>query len=168
MKLDKQFVQRWSNAYVDGMGSVEPHLLSTVGPAAAARGHYLPAELAAVAAWKTSRSKSSIARNSPNDVVDITAAAFSAAGTVQHRVLTLLHGVAVPTASALLAVAFPAAHTVIDVRSTEALRRLGLWTGGTTEYLPYLAVCRAAAKRLRVDLRTLDRALWKWSKAGYP
>jgi hypothetical protein len=29
-------------------------------------------------------------------------------------------------------------------------------------------VCRRLANEFEVDLRTLDRALWRWSKDGYP
>ena len=51
--------------------------------------------------------------------------AFAAPERFQHRVLTLLDGISVPSASALLAVAFPDRHTILDFRSTEALKRLG-------------------------------------------
>ena len=86
---------------------------------------------------------------------------------LQHRLLTLLDGVRVPTATALLAIALPDRHTVLDVRSTEALSRLGWWDGAGG-YRRYLDVCQRLAERAGVDLRTLDRALWRWSKDGYP
>ena len=88
--------------------------------------------------------------------------AFAAPERLQHRVLTPLSGVRVPTANALLAVAFPDRHTIIDFRSTEALKRLRMWDG-TGGYLTYLEVCSRLAGRLDSDLRTLDRALWRWS-----
>jgi len=162
-----EWVQRWAAAYTAKMGSVEPRLLAEVGPAVRARGFYEPGELAEVAGWKTQRSKSRIAGNSPDDVRDITALAFSAPERVQHRVLTLLDGVRVPTATALLAVVFPDRHTILDVRSTEALARLGVWDGASG-YRTYLDACRRLADGAGVDLRTLDRALWRWSKDGYP
>ena len=86
---------------------------------------------------------------------------------MQHRVLTLLNGVRAPTATALLAVALPNQHTILDFRGTEALKRLGEWDG-TGGYIAYLDVCRSMAARLDIDLRTLDQALWRWSKDGYP
>lgn len=148
------------------MGNLEPRLLGEVGQAVRARGYYEPDEFATVAGWKTPRSKKRIAANSAEDVRDVTRLAFTAPDRFQHCVLTLLDGVGVPTATALLTVVFPDRHTVIDVRSTEALARLGCWDGAGG-YRAYLEVCRRLAGEAGVDLRTLDRALWRWSKDGY-
>jgi hypothetical protein len=167
MPIDRSFVLAWAARYEQRMGSTEPKLLAGVGPAAAARGHYEPNEFTKVAGWKTPRSRPSIVANPYSDVRQITAIAFTAPEPVQHRVLTLLKGVGVPTATALLAVVFPDRHTIIDVRSTESLDRLNEWDG-RGGYLRYLDACRGIATRLEVDLRTLDRALWQWSKDGYP
>ena len=123
MPADQAFVHRWAQAYETRMSSTEPWLLCEVGPAAAERGHYEPEAFAAVAHWKTPRSRSRIASNPASDVRDLTAIAFTAPEALQHRVLTLLDGVRVPTATALLAIAFPGQHTILDVRSTEALTR---------------------------------------------
>lgn len=167
MKPSADWVRDWACRYVDAMGSTEPRLLDKVGPVARARGFYEPDELAAVAAWKTPRSKSRIAANTAADVRDITRMAFSAPEHLQHRVLTLLDGVQQPTATALLSVAFPDRHTIVDFRTRGALARLGEWDGAGG-YLPYLRVCRRLAENAGVDLRTLDRALWRWSRDGYP
>lgn len=129
MHIDKSFVLTWAELYEQHMGSTEPRLLDEVGPTAAARGHYEPEELTAVARWKTPRSGPGIAANSGSDIRQITAIAFAAPEPLRHRALTLLSGVGVPTATALLAVAFPDRHTIIDVRSTESLRRLEEWDG---------------------------------------
>jgi hypothetical protein len=165
--VDRDFVSRWATAYGWQMGTLELRLFDEVGPAVRGRGFYEPDELAAVAAWKTRRSKGRVASNPADDVRDITRLAFVAPERLQHRALTLLEGVRVPTATALLAVVFPDRHTVLDVRSTEALARLGCWDGAGG-YRAYLAVCQELARTVNVDLRTLDRALWQWSKDDYP
>src|ERR1700722_2080728 len=159
MRIDRSFVLSWAALYEQHMDSTEPKLLGEVGPAAAARGHYEPDGFTEVARWKTPRSRPSILANSYSDIRQITAMAFAAPEPVQHRALTLLKGVSVPTATALLAVSFPRQHTIIDVRSTESLGRLDEWDG-QGGYLRYLDVCRGIATRLEVALRTLDRALW--------
>jgi hypothetical protein len=161
------FVRIWAEAYVAEMSGEETRLFEEVGPAVRVRGFYGPGEFAAVAAWKSPRSRPWIARNSADDVLDVTRLALNAPERLQHRLLLLLRGVQVPTGTALLAVAQPDRHTIFDVRSTGALRRLGLWDGGGG-YVSYLEVCRTVARRRRVALRTLDRALWRWSKAEYP
>jgi hypothetical protein len=167
MRANQRFVLGWAAEYVANMDPLEVRLLGDVGPAAAARGHYEPDEFAEVARWKSPRSSRRIAGNSTSDIRDITGLAFGAPERLQHHVLRLLDGVGEPTATALLAIAFPDRHTIIDVRGREALQRLGEWDakGG---YLPYLDACRRLAARVDVDLRTLDRALWQWSKDGYP
>jgi hypothetical protein len=105
--IGKSFVLTWAALCEQRMGSTEPWLLDNVGPAAAARGHCEPDEFTAVARWKTPRSRPAIAANSGSDIRQITAMVFAAPESLQHRALTLLHGVGVPTATALLAVAFP-------------------------------------------------------------
>ena len=37
-------------------------------------------------------------------------------------------------------------------------------TGSVHYYLNYLTKCRELARKQNVSLRTLDRALWQWSK----
>jgi hypothetical protein len=93
--------------------------------------------------------------------------AFVGPAHLRHRVLTLLEGVRVPVASALLTVWDPTQHTIIDVRSLRALETLGQLTQ-PCRYVDYLDICRRIARRLDIDLRTLDRALWRWDKAGRP
>ena len=165
-RLDRRWVLAWGRRYERLMPPVEPRLLTEVGPAVAARGFYQQAEFAEVAAWKSPRSKPAIAANAPADVREVTGLAFGSSEHLQHRILTVLDGVGIRTATALLTVPFPDRHTVLDFRAVEALARLDLWDG-TGGYPAYLDVCRRVSRRLRVPLRTLDRALWRWSRDRY-
>ena len=115
-----------------------------------------------MAAWKSPRSKPRIARNPPRQVVAVTREALA---TDDIDILTRLDGVGMPTASTLLTVADPTRHTIVDVRATDAMRRLGAWDG-MGGYAAYLRACYDVAVRVDTDLRTLDRALWKWSQGG--
>ena len=92
MHIGKSFVLTWAALYEQRMGSTESWLLDNVGPVAAARGHYEPDEFIAVARWKTPRSRPAIAANSGSDIRQITAMAFAAPESLQHRALTLLQG----------------------------------------------------------------------------
>jgi hypothetical protein len=78
-------------------------------------------------------------------------------------VLVGLNGVQVPVASAILTAIDPERFTVIDFRALEAL---GVTNATMTinYYLEYLDACRGLARENKVPLRTLDRALWQWSK----
>jgi hypothetical protein len=77
-------------------------------------------------------------------------------------VLTGLNGVQVPVASAILTAIHPERFTIIDFRALQALNAAQPIT--LDFYLDYLDECRRLAKANNVDLRTLDRALWQWSK----
>ena len=87
-------------------------------------------------------------------------------GCEQLRVesLTLLRGVHWPTASAILHFCHADPYPVLDVRA--------LWSLGVERPPPYAfdfwhaytLACRKIARRARVSMRDLDRALWQYSK----
>lgn len=116
MKATTSFVHAWADRYEERIGSKEPQLLGEVDPTVRARGFYEPDEFAAVARWKTPRSRQRITSNLGSDVREITRMAFSAPESLQHRALTLLAGVS-------------DRHMIVDFRTTEALKRLGEWDG---------------------------------------
>jgi hypothetical protein len=74
-----------------------------------------------------------------------------------------LDGVSWPTASVVLHFAHQEPYPILDVRALHALGvdkavyTLQLWLG-------YVDACRRLATETGVDMRTLDRALWQWSK----
>jgi hypothetical protein len=82
-----------------------------------------------------------------------------------------LHGVDIAVASAVLAAIFPERYTVLDYRTLEAL---GHARHDVHFYEEYLAFCKRLAESNIVQplnelpastpLRTLDRALWEWSR----
>lgn len=172
--IDRSFVDYWSQRYRQNMPAVETQLLSDgVGAQVRAQGYCSLEQLFAIGGWKAARSRAWLQRNTDDDVRDVTGLAFNAPERLQHRILCLLCGVQVPMASAVLTVWAPERHTVLDVRSVAALKALGELRGvqsfeGYPRYVDYLKVCRSISERLRVGLRDLDRALWRWDKEGEP
>ena len=116
-------------------------------------------------AWKTVRSRPKVAANPEAAVVDATGRAL-AAGDEATRIAALLEleGVGVPTASALLYFAFPEDYPILDVRALESLGVKPRSTYPVSFWLEYLAACRELARSAGVSLRTLDKALWQYSK----
>ncbi|MGC4868939.1 hypothetical protein ACLQ3B_26265 [Micromonospora sp. DT53] len=159
--ITRDFVLHWSARYQ--VKPLEIDVLDVVGPAVAKRGYYHRSDLRQVVLWKSPRSTTYIERNSDNDIEDLTRMALAAPEGLNHRILCLLDGVGVPIASALLTACEPSVFTVTDFRAIETL-----WAHGEVsqrpKYVPYLQVCRDLANRVETDLRTLDRALWQWSK----
>lgn len=180
--MDRAFVARWSQRYLDDDPSAaakEAKLLTELGSAVKHRGWYLKPELIQVGEWKArGRIRGRLAQNSDADVRDITKTALIAPEEQQCRILGRLHGVADPMASALLMIWDPEHHTVLDFRAFAALERLqrrGLLQeevpereGSYPPYPAYVQCCRAIAQRLGVNLRDLDRALWKWNEMKMP
>jgi len=155
-------VRRWAAAYsyADDAG------VESIGAKAGERGHYTKQEFLAVTKWKTERSKSRCAANTAAAVRDATELALA---TTDERlrigVVTLLQGVEMPTASVLLHLAQRDPYPILDYRA--------LWSLGVEEppvyysfdfWWAYVEACRSLAKQTGVEMRTLDRALWQYSK----
>jgi len=158
MAVDRTFIKRWSAAYP---ADYDKELRTTVGPRVRARGAYDRTDLLAVGDWKSPRAHGRLDSNSDELIHDVTVTALAAPETIKHRVLTLLAGVRIPIASALLTAWNPDEFTVLDVRALASLRATGeLDTTETPGYISYLQLCRGIARRCTCDLRTLDRALW--------
>ncbi len=140
------------------------------GAAARERGHYSRAELILICAWKTERSKGRVAANSETAVELATSRAFRAGGDERRRLesLTGLAGVGVPTASALLYFAFPDDYPILDVRALESLGQQARTAYPASYWIEYLLACRRIAAEAAVPIRTLDKALWQWSKERGP
>ena len=135
------------------------------GAAAAARGHYRRAEFLLVCGWKSPRSRPLVAANPARRVAARTRAAFAAGDeTARIAALLSLDGVGVPTGSALLHFAFPDRYPVLDVRALESLGVRGRSTYPPAFWLAYLDACRALAAAHGVTVRTLDKALWQFSR----
>jgi hypothetical protein len=137
-----------------------------LGAAARARGHYTRSEFLLVCAWKSPRSRPKVQANTARAVRAATSVALSPASSEQARIdaLLALQGVGVPTASTLLYITFPTEYPILDVRALHALGHKAR-SGYTTSYwLSYLEACRKLAAQHGVSLRTLDKALWQWSK----
>lgn len=168
--IDAEFVPTWSARYLTESPALElkseRELLEDIGPTVAARGFYMRSEFLKVGQWKSPRSMTYMKRNSGEDIEDVTRAALAAPERLQHRFLVILNGVGVKMASALLMVVDPSRFTVFDYRALETLEHHGeLGKGFNPEDYPsYLHLCRALATRVGTNLRTLDRALWQWSK----
>jgi hypothetical protein len=140
--------------------------VEAVGRGAAKRGWYTRDEFLTVTRWKTQRSRS---RCEANDEASVEATTRLALSTPDERIrieaFTRLHGVAYPTASVLLHFARPDLYPIIDFR---ALWSLG-WDSAPSSYTfefwwGYTLACRSLAKNAGVTVRTLDRALWQYSK----
>jgi hypothetical protein len=160
------------DASSSGWSREEPRLKARLRRRRARGAMYLTrAELVRIGEWKASRIRPLIARNTPAGVRGLTAAAFLTRDErLRIRLLQGLSGVGLPVASVILHFAEPARYPVYDVWVHIALRRLvGERFPPTPDgWVAYVACLQQLARRHRVSLRTLDKALWRLGKEGYP
>ena len=141
------------------------HRALIIGAAVRARGHYMRDEFIEVCAWKTPRSRPRVAANTEAAVIDATGRALASEDEATRFAAMLeLHGVGAPTASTLLYVAFPDDYPILDVRALESLGVKNRSSYPISFWLEYLEACRTLARRSGVSIRTLDKALWQFSK----
>lgn len=143
----------------------ERRLLTEIGPRVRQRGFYDRDDFLAACEWKSERPAWRYSQNADDDIRNITQLALSTADEhLRVCLLTALRGVDLPMASVLLHFGFDNRYPIIDFRAFEALGvpRQSYYTVETWQ--KYTDVCRDLAQQSGVDMRTLDRALWQYSK----
>ena len=162
-KIGTDWLDYWSTPPLYPAGK-DDDILNNVGPWVRERNYYDLERFLRVGKWKSRRVQGWMARNTDEEVRDITRMALAAPLKYQHRILTLLHGVRVPMASSLLMAWNPDVHTVIDVRAVTSLvaheEIADPGPGNYPPYMDYLDVCQAISRRCGRSLRVVDRALY--------
>lgn len=147
------------------VSTAEAPLLQEVRPAVLARGYATRKEFLAVCEWKTARTRGWCASNTESVVRTITQAAFSTTDeALKMDLLRLLHGVEWPTASSLLHFCDAAPYPILDFRAVWSLGISRPPTYTMDFWLGYLAYTRDLAKSVGLSIRTVDKALWQYSK----
>ena len=131
------------------------------------RGDLTKDELHKVAYWKTRNifGRADLTLENPDNLItEITRQAFTSTDDEgKLRSLTQLQGVREPTASAILHLYDKRKYPILDIH---ALWSVGLEWERRSSYpfwLEYVAFCRDIANRNSIKMRTLDRALWRYS-----
>jgi hypothetical protein len=137
-----------------------------VGRMARDRGYYTLAEFRRACRWKTPRSAPLVAKNTARSVRAATSVALGPAEGERGRIESLLslRGVGWPTASVLLHIAYPNLYPILDTRALHALGVRSPSAYGFRFWEAYVTTCRHLAEQAGVGGRTLDQALWQWSK----
>ncbi len=157
-------IDKWASCY--GTPAEDSKVIAA-GKAAQARGYYTRDEFLLIGNWKSPRVRGQRERNDESFITEVTRIALSTPSErLRIEILMLLHGVNWATASVLLHLAHPDPYPILDYR---ALESLGLPDAPECDYplwTDYTQCCRELASRAKIDMRTLDRALWGYSKAN--
>ena len=142
--------------------------LEKMGRNAQVRGYYTKDEFLKICHWKSTRSIGLCSQNTAYQVKQSTNAIFAETDD-RAKIMSLLklRGVAVPTASAILAVTNPSSFGVIDIRAWQFLydagevdrnkKGIGL---SVNNWLAYLRILRSVAKTVGTSPRLVDIALF--------
>jgi hypothetical protein len=134
-----------------------------------ARGYLTRSEFLTICVWKSARSKPTCRRNSAHRVETLTRAALATPDEeLKISLLRLLDGVEWPTASTILHFCDARPYPILDYRAVWSLG-LARRPHYTIEFwLAYLAFTRDLAVRVNLPIRTVDKALWQYSKERQP
>jgi hypothetical protein len=144
----------------------ERRVVDDIAPSACKRGYFTKAKFLEVCYWKSPRSRNRCKQNDDDFVQAVTTVALSTPSErLRVEALTLLSGVALPTASVLLHLGHREPYPILDVRALWSLRvdaatvtyNFELWES-------YVTTCRQLASKAGVTMRELDRALWQFSR----
>jgi hypothetical protein len=156
-------ISRWAAGYSYGDG--DDRLLLEVRPLVRRRGWLTTAEFRELCYWKTPRSQSRVRRNTGDEIRTLTRAALATADDrLKMELLRLLHGVDWPTASTILHFCDRRPYPILDYRA--------LWSLGYARpphytmpfWLGYVDYVRDLVRRSGQPMRTVDRALWQYSR----
>ena len=163
LRFPEADIAEWAARFPDD-GS-DDVFLGNIRTLVLARGHLTRPEFLTICVWKSVRTKPSCRRNSAHRIETLTRAAFAASDeALKINLLRLLDGVEWPTASTILHFCDARPYPILDYR---ALWSLGLAKppSYTMEFwLAYLAFTRDLAVRIDLPIRTVDKALWQYSK----
>jgi hypothetical protein len=168
--LPESEIRKWAELYK----KVEPNIreekdLMRLKSEVQRNGCLDKALLRRVAKWKAPRTAGHVDKNADDYVKQITAWSLSAKDErARIEVLRLLDGVDWPTASVILHFFHKDRYPILDFRALWSIKLkkpkqydFSFWWG-------YTRFCREVAQRNNVKMRTLDRALWQFSKERQP
>jgi hypothetical protein len=130
------------------------------------QGYYTREGFLRVSRWKGVQARPRREENDEETVREVTRLALTTPiERLRIEALTLLHGVTWPSASVLLHFGHREPYPILEPRA--------LWSFGIERppekydfefWWAYVLACRAQAEAAGIDMRTLDRALWQFSK----
>jgi hypothetical protein len=167
LRFPESEIDHWAGKYrKDG----EQELLKGAVARTRERGYLDMPDFLAVTDWKSTRPRKFREANDAPYVEEITKLALATSTSPRLAVesLTLLSGVSLPTASAILHLCHTEAYPILDFR---ALWSLQCPVAPPYDYVlweQYTAFMRRLCGRVERPVRTVDRALWQYSKKRQP
>jgi hypothetical protein len=130
-----------------------------------ARGYLTQSELLAVCRWKSPRALPLVRRNLPAEVQEATGwALHTKPERLRTGSLLILQGVSWPMASVVLHFFHSDPYPVLDFRAAWSLGMTAPSGYSFAFWRVYVRSCRQLSRSLALPMRTIDRALWQYSR----
>ena len=166
LKFSQSSIGSWAARYGDDYDDRDA---LRVGSSARAAGCLSRDDFLALAAWKTARSKTRCRLNSEEFIREVTRTSLASdEPRFKIEVLRVLDGVDWATASVILHFCDKSAWPIIDFRAFWSLGEPTPTQCTFSTWEAYSKYTREVAAEAKVTMRTLDRALWAYSKANQP
>ena len=163
-------IDYWANIYMEYQrprGQAREQEVIRLRDGIQRRGYLTKDELHKVAYWKTRNifGRADLTLDNPDSLIrEITEQAFTSTDDVVKLLsLTQLEGVREPTASAILHLYDKEQYPILDIHALWSAGRKFRKRSSYPFWPEYVAFCRDIANRNQKTMRTLDRALWRFS-----
>jgi hypothetical protein len=166
LKFQEDKLIIYSNRY-DYNSDIDISILADKGK----RNRYLEySDFLKICEWKTPRSKPLCSKNEMKMVNECTKISLTTeVERLRIEILTLLSGVSWPTASTILHFCHGDRYPILDFRALWSLGIAKVPNYDFTFWMDYVAFCRELSEKTSLDMRTIDKALWQYSKENqYP
>lgn len=142
----------------------EQRIVREISAGVRKRGFYTRDGFVALCRWKSLRARRRYEELSEELIAEATNIALGArAEELRIGTLIVLNGVSWPTASVLLHFGQRDPYPILDFRALESLGVKQPSSYTFDFWWQYVEACRKLAATYKVDMRTLDRALWQYS-----
>ena len=126
-------------------------------------------QLLAICEWKTHRALDHVAENEEEYIKEVTQFALSTDDErCRIEALTIISGVKWPTASVILHFCHLDKYPILDVRALQSfgvdIRKVKV---NYEFWWKYVETCRELSARRDLDMRTIDKAMWQYSKENF-
>jgi hypothetical protein len=165
MELTKENILSWAKRYDTMAGSVDKEVEERMKKKLAAQRFLSKCDLVEIGLWKSHRPKKRYESNEDAVVRELTKFSFEAT-TERARIgaLCVLSGVSFAVASVILHFAFPERYPILDFHALESLGQSQPNSYTFEFWLDYCDQVKGIAEKLSLPLRTVDKALWQFSK----
>lgn len=162
LRFPERDILTWSSRYDY---KPDPTIENQIVPRVKESGYLTRPGFLTICHWKSPRSQPRCASNPPGFIEEVSRVALSTSDErLRIEVWTLLNGVNWPTASTLLFWLHREEYPILDFRALWSLGYAKPPRYNFTFWSAYVDFCRSLARECGVKVRTLDRALWQYSK----